>query len=190
MAAWLIVLIVVVAVLVVAAVTIRAVVATRRRRRLQEHFGAEYDGVVEQTGDSKKATSVLQERIDERDKLDIRPLDPTQRDTYGQEWRQVQADFVDAPERSLREADGLVARVMRACGYPVDDFDRRADLVSVDHPDVVRHYRAAHEVFVASQGGAGVSTEQVRQAFVAYRALFSQLLGTADASAESPTRRM
>jgi hypothetical protein len=63
----------------------------------------------------------------------------------------------------------------------MEDFDRRADLVSVDHPDVVQHYRRAHGVHLAAQGADGVDTEDVRQALVSYRWLFAELLGSSQA---------
>jgi hypothetical protein len=44
--------------------------------------------------------------------------------------------------------------------------------VSVDHPEVVEHYRQAHAI----HSGEGESTEGLRQAMVHYRALFAQLL--------------
>jgi hypothetical protein len=48
--------------------------------------------------------------------------------------------------------------------------------VSVDHPEVVEHYRAAHGISQrTSDGDAG--TEDLRQAMVHFRALFEDLLG-------------
>jgi hypothetical protein len=67
--------------------------------------------------------------------------------------------------------------VMRERGYPVDDFDRRAADISVDHPEIVEKYRAAHDVNTSEQND--VSTEQQRDAFVHYRALFDRLLENA-----------
>jgi hypothetical protein len=75
------------------------------------------------------------------------------------------------------EADVLVTEVMRERGYPVDDFDRQAADISVDHPTVVENYRAAHDINLSQQKGE-VGTEQQRQAFVHYRALFAKLLET------------
>ncbi len=60
-------------------------------------------------------------------------------------------------------------------GYPVRDFERQADLVSVDHPEPVDHYRRAHGTYVASLLRP-ISIEDMRQAFVSYRALFEELL--------------
>jgi hypothetical protein len=49
--------------------------------------------------------------------------------------------------------------------------------VAADHPEVVQHYRAAHTVRHAHHGSAGASdTEDMRQAFVHYRALFDELV--------------
>jgi hypothetical protein len=57
----------------------------------------------------------------------------------------------------------------------MQDFDQQADLISVDHPIVVDHYRRAHGIYLATQSGP-ISTEQLRQAFISYRALFEELL--------------
>ncbi len=97
------------------------------------------------------------------------------RDGYQQEWRQIQSEFVDQPVASLSLADGLIARVMHDSGYPMEQFDSNADLISVDHPAVVENYRHGHEIFVQAQAGQ-VSTEQARDGFISYRSLFSELL--------------
>jgi hypothetical protein len=63
--------------------------------------------------------------------------------------------------------------VMRDRGYPVDDFETRSQMLAADHPEVVEHYRAAHSVGSRQDP---VDTEDLRQAFVHYRALFELLL--------------
>ena len=71
---------------------------------------------------------------------------------------------------------------MQARGYPMVNFDQRAADVSVDHPDVVSNYRTAHRI--AGQHSRGqASTEQLRQAMVHYRALFTGLLETREPGA-------
>jgi len=65
--------------------------------------------------------------------------------------------------------------MMRESGYPVDDFDQRADDISVDHPDVADNYRQAHAVAVAQTRGQA-DTEDLRQAVTAYRRLVEVLL--------------
>lgn len=72
----------------------------------------------------------------------------------------------------------LVVKIMRLCGYPVDDFDRRADDISVDHPDVVHHYRQARHVHDAATDRS-VDTERQRRALTSYRLLTEALLGRA-----------
>jgi hypothetical protein len=90
-------------------------------------------------------------------------------------WRATQGRFVDDPAAATREADRLVAQVMRDRGDPVDDFEQRAADVSVDHPQVAENYRAAHAIHQANEQGLA-STDDLRQAFVHYRSLFAQLL--------------
>jgi tRNA A37 N6-isopentenylltransferase MiaA len=67
--------------------------------------------------------------------------------------------------------------VMKLRGYPMADFDRRAEDLSVDHPGVVRTYRAAHAIALTEQEGRA-TTEDLRQAMVYYRELFDELLET------------
>jgi type II secretory pathway pseudopilin PulG len=171
-----VVVIVVIAVLVVLGLALLAVRKGRSRRSLQQRFGPEYDRTVKEAGGTKQAEVDLRARAAERDKLQVRPLDPVQRDRYAQEWRQVQAQFVDAPAQSLAGADVLITQVMTDMGYPMQDFESQAKLVSVDHPQVVENYRTAHAIYVASQQGQ-TSTEEQRQALVSYRALFDDMLG-------------
>jgi hypothetical protein len=64
---------------------------------------------------------------------------------------------------------------MRERGYPVEDFDRRAADLSVDHPDVISNYRAAHATAIANERGRA-TTEDLRNALIHYRVLFAELL--------------
>ena len=87
----------------------------------------------------------------------------------------MQGRFVDNPKGVVAQADQLVRELMPARGYPVADFERRAADISVDHPAVVDHYRAAQAIVVSDlQGDA--DTEEQRKAVVHYRALFDELL--------------
>jgi uncharacterized protein YneF (UPF0154 family) len=177
-------LIIVAVVLLVAVVAMGVMLAKRRRsEQLQKQFGPEYERQVMETGDRKAAESDLQARRQRREKLDIRDLDNEERSRFQHEWNTVQRSFVDNPERALDEADALVVSVMKVRGYPVGDFDRRAEDLSVDHADVVRHYRDARAVRDASARGArdngdGVDTEQQRHALTSYRSLVEALLGS------------
>ena len=164
---------IVLAVIVLAAVAAVAAAVMRKRRseQLREGFGPEYDHVVEETGDRRAAERELSERRKRHEELEIVSLSDGVRSRYAEEWRQVQARFVDEPEAAVRDADQLVQRVMSDRGYPVaDDFERRAADVSVDYPDVVENFREGHRL-------AGESdTEALRQAMVHFRSLFAELL--------------
>lgn len=154
-------------------------IANRRRSRLKQRFGPEYDRTVQAFGEPAKAEAVLAERERRVEALQIRPLETSQRDRFADNWRQVQAQFVDDPGGAVTLADRLVGEVMSARGYPVGEFEQRAADVSVNHPHVVEHFRAAREIALRRARGHA-STEDLRQAMVHYRALFSDLLETRD----------
>ena len=147
----------------------------RRSRKLQDTFGPEYDRTVEEAGDRRAAEAELQERTERREQFDIVPLEAEARTRYIEAWRNTQAQFVDEPAEATREADRLITAVMRDRGYPVDDFEQRAADISVDHPQVVDDYRAAHAI-AAANDRSEASTEDLRQALVHYRSLFEELL--------------
>jgi hypothetical protein len=171
------VVLIVVAVIVVLVVIAIAMAASRRRSgRLQGTFGPEYDRTVQQAGDRREAERELAGRVERREQLTIVPLPEQARLQYIARWQGVQAAFVDAPVESVRQADALVSQVMTDRGYPVAEFEQRADDVSVDHPAVVENYRSAHAIAVAS-GQGGADTEALRTAMTQYRALFDDLLG-------------
>jgi hypothetical protein len=111
------------------------------------------------------------------DSFDLRALDPNTRERYAREWAIVQERFVDAPDRAVTEAGDLVTTVMRDRGYPTDGHDQQLADLSVEHSDVVGHYRTAHEISRRASAGQA-STEDLRQAMVHYRTLFENLLDT------------
>ena len=188
MPVWQWILIAAVVVVVVAAVIAASVLRSRKKtRRLRQHYGGEYERLVDEAGGQKAAEKELTARERKRDKLDIVPLTPSALSDFNTRWNQVQAGFVDNPATAVGVADRLVTEVMRQRGYPVDDFDQRAADISVDHPQIVENYRSAHGIHLSQQDG-DVSTEQQREAFVHYRALFEKLLETTtenDASQEA-----
>jgi hypothetical protein len=168
---------IVIAVVVVLVVIAIAMAASRRRTdRLQGTFGPEYDRTVQQTGDRREAERELAGRVERRKQLTVVPLPEPARQQYLAQWQRVQAAFVDAPVESVRQADALVSQVMTDRGYPVAEFEQRAEDVSVDHASVVENYRSAHAIAVAS-GQGQADTEALRTAMTQYRALFDDLLG-------------
>ena len=164
-----------VGIVVVAALTLIVVafgLAARRRGRLREHFGPEYERVVSEEGDPRRADRVLAAREKRVKKLDIRPLPESARAQLVERWRVVQARFVDDPRGAVGEADALIGEAMQARGYPVSDFEQRAADVSVEHPRVVTDYRTAHDIALRRE----VDTEELRRAMVHYRSLFDALV--------------
>jgi len=167
----------VIAVVIVCAVAVVAWVITRQRRheRLRHRFGSEYDRTVQAVGTTGRAEALLEQREHRVEKYHIRPLGESERARFSEAWRRVQAKFVDNPEAAVTEADALVTEAMSARGYPMSDFDRRIEDLTVEHANVVQHYRAAHDI-AERHARRAATTEDLRQALVHYRELFADLL--------------
>ncbi|TXI64722.1 MULTISPECIES: hypothetical protein [Mycolicibacterium] len=185
---WIAIAVIAVVVVVVALIAAASIMRRKRSERLKSQFGPEYARAVDTAGDRRAGEKELLARERKRDKLDIRELAPDSRARYLQAWGAMQTGFVDDPAESVGTADRLVTDVMRERGYPIDDFEQRAADISVDHPKVVEHYRAAHILHLAQQKG-DIGTEAQREAIVHYRALFEQLLGNDDDSGKDSQRR-
>lgn len=169
----------------VVAVVVVAALSRRRSSNLREQFGPEYDRTIDRRGSRREAEGELQSRVERRERLDIKPLSTGARERYLESWRQVQAEFVDDPSNAVAGADRLVKSVMSERGYPMDDFERRAADISVDHPEVVERYRSAHGIAQKNANG-DATTEDLRQALKHYRALFEELL---EAPEDAPVQR-
>ena len=171
------IIVVVVIVLLLLAAAAYFFTQNRRRSQLHQRFGPEYDRQVEGADNRAQAERHLSEVARKRDQLEIRDLDDTQRAAFTEKWQAVQARFVDEPAAAVDGAESLVDDVLRTRGYPADDFDAQTELVATDHPEVVQHYRAAHEAHERHRSTGQTDTEDLRQAFVHYRALFDSLVG-------------
>ena len=171
--------IVVVAVVLVGVIALALVMTGRSRRtgELKEQFGPEYEHAVQQYGDPQKAEAELHARQKRVGAFDFQPLAQAERNRFMEQWKQTQGEFVDAPAKAVTDADHLVQQVMQKRGYPMGDFEQRAADISVDHPNVLTHYRTAHEIALKQEKGQA-TTEDLRQAMVHYRALFDELLQT------------
>jgi hypothetical protein len=181
----LIVLLVLAAIVVVGGVAAWLYMQRRRTEELAGQYGPEYQRAVEEHGDRRRAEEELVSRRERVRALEIQPLDPERARGYKGRWVNVQADFVDHPDRAIFEADRLVGEVMEERGYPIGDFERQAEDVSVDHPRVVADYRAAH--LVAERHSRNpVNTEELRRAMVDYRTLFDDLIETEERATEAP----
>jgi hypothetical protein len=176
-------IILLVLVLALAAVALWLWLRSRRTAALKDRFGPEYERTVHEVGDERKAATLLEKREKRVSSYTIKPLPAEMRAHFVETWRQVQAQFVDDPKYAVTRADDLLGEVMRARGYPVSDFDHRAEDLSVDHPDVVQNYRTAHDIAVRHSRGEA-STEDLRTAMIHYRALFDDLVNEPDPRAK------
>ena len=184
-----VIVIIVAAVILVVGIVLVIVSRARSRSRraaLRSQFGDEYDRVISEYGQSNGERE-LRSRLKKRRELEVRELDGSERDRYAKAWESAQSTFVENPSTGLRDADLLVQQVMRDRGYPVERFEERAKLISVDHPDLVEHFRSAHQTSVATEEAGSAGTEDMRQAMVDHRYLFDALLQGGDAER---TRRM
>jgi hypothetical protein len=157
------------------AVIILLMERSRKSRRPKEHFGPEYDQLLREQGDPRRAEAVLADREKRVEMFSITQLSAADRQRYAAEWANVQKRFVDDPAMAVNEADRLVTAVMTSRGYPMAAFEQRAADISVSYPRVVENYRSAR--LIASRHAKGqASTEELRQALVHYRSLFDELL--------------
>ena len=151
----------------------------RTSKHLKQQFGPEYDRAVALHGDARRAEAVLITREKRVEKFALRPLPPSDRQRYAEDWAAIQRRFVDDPSNAVNQADSLVNTVMFARGYPLGEAEERAADISVNYSSLVENYRAARAVMLRhSQSQA--STEDLRLAMVNFRSLFDELL-------ESPT---
>jgi len=176
-------IVIAVAALILLGVVVWQMQTRKRTAQLQDRFGSEYDRVATDADSKREAEAELAARAERRDELEIRDLPDESRARYVDSWQKVQSRFVDDPRGAVDEADSLLQSVMRERGYPVDDdFERRADDVSVDHPEVVQRYRDGHRLSQTSDDD-DLATENLREAMQHYRTLFEELVGSAPARA-------
>jgi hypothetical protein len=152
--------------------------------RLRQRFGPEYDRTVGELGGRGKGESELKAREERLEHLTITPLAPADAARFSEAWNALQGRFVDNPKGVVIQADQLVRELMLKRGYPMGDFDRRAADISVDHPIVVEHYRAAQAIAVRDERGEA-DTEELRKAVVHYRVLFDEMLEVREASQQA-----
>jgi hypothetical protein len=169
-------LIAVLAIVIVAVFALIAARASRQRHgELKQRFGPEYDRALQQYGSASKADKELLAREKRVQHQKLRPLPEGDRIQFSADWRKVQTRFVDDPSGAVQAADDLIQSVMLARGYSTQGFEQRVADLSVEHGNVVQHYRSARVLADANREGRA-NTEELRQAFVHYRELFAALL--------------
>ncbi len=165
-----------VAILVVASLAMMQSRAKHRSDTLRRNFGPEYDRALSGSDSKKDAEAQLQSRQERVAQLQLRDLPAEQCERLTRQWTATQMAFVDEPRAAIAQAQSLVDEAMIGRGYPMGDFEQRAADISVDHPYVVRDYRAARDIADQSEMG-NADTESLRKAMLHYRSLFDELLG-------------
>jgi hypothetical protein len=155
----------------------------RKTTRLRDRYGDEYDRTVERVGGRGKAERNLAAREKRVSDFHIRPLSTDERDRFAAEWHETKALFVDSPQEAVLRGDRLLGAMMNKRGFPVQDFDRRYEDLTVDHPEVANHYREGHEI--ADKAG-NATTEEMRRALNHYEKLFEEMVR--DVGEAGPTR--
>jgi hypothetical protein len=146
-----------------------------RHAELQRRFGPEYDRVAHELGSTERADRELWERKRRVEHLRFKPLSSEDRARFAASWERIQRKFVDNPAIAVTSANELINEVMRARGYPTQHYEQRLADLSVEHPNVIQHYRAAHLLAQSVHNGT-MDTEQLRQAVIHYRFIFADLL--------------
>ena len=147
----------------------------KRTQRLRTRFGVEYDRLAAEHGD-RRAKELLEERERRSLKLTVRPISAETRERFAGAWRAVQGQFVDAPGKSLIEADRLLEELMSQRGFSVGDYEQQTSDLSVHYPGLVQNYRVARVIADKERHGEA-ATEDLRAAMIQYRVLYEELLG-------------
>jgi DNA topoisomerase-3 len=69
------------------------------------------------------AIRILFEREKRVEKFSLRPLTPSDRERYAEDWAAIQRRFVDDSSNAVSQADTLVNTVLAARGYPVGEAE-------------------------------------------------------------------
>jgi hypothetical protein len=170
--------------LIIAAFVVVAIVAWyawdhSRSGRLKERFGPEYNRVIAETGDRRRAESELAQREIRAKRLRDQRLSPSDREKYLAQWKLCQAQFVDDPAGAVSRADQLLAEAMRARGYSTDNVHERMLDIAAAYPNHAAEYREAGQI-LELHNRSEASTDELRTAFLHFRTIFDDLLGGYD----------
>jgi hypothetical protein len=165
------------AVVAAAAIIMWMLYLRNRSQHLRAHFGSEYDRIIAETGNRRRAELELEQREARVRKLEIHQLSLSDRDRFTEKWKLCQETFVNDPVMAVTEADRLVGEIMRARGYQVETTEDRIADISAAYPDHTTSYREALETVTRHRRGQA-TTEDLRKAFIHCRGLFNELLGS------------
>jgi hypothetical protein len=147
------IILLVVVIVVVAALAYAAYRMFGPRHNLQGRFGDEYDRVVAANGGRAAGESELRRRMKEHESYQLREVTDDDRARYRESWMGVQREFVDDPSAAVRDAEQLVSVFVTDRGYPATGYDDRLVQLSVEHANVLDHYRSAHQIGVGNDAG-------------------------------------
>ena len=88
------------------------------------------------------------------------------------EWQALEDQLGDSPADALPELDDLIARMLNARGYAIDD----AVASEGDDPEILAEYRAARDITRLVDAGAAVDPGDVAAAVNGYRALYEYVI--------------
>jgi hypothetical protein len=144
------------------------------RLAMRRRFGSEYDRLARELG-PRRARAEIAERQRRVAGLGLKPLNADQLARYDGLWNAAQARFIDGPAESVRAAAALVSGVASDRGYQVTDGAQFITDLSVHHARRLDGYRQARRT---TERASVAATEELRQALLACRAIFRELLGT------------
>ena len=88
------------------------------------------------------------------------------------EWEGLEPLVVDSPTEALPELDDLVARMMVARGFPVEE----ADAAAAAEPSIVAEFLEARRISRLVEAGEDVDPGEIGSAVTGYRNLYEYLL--------------
>lgn len=109
------------------------------------------------------------------EQLGIRTLTSAERQRYVAAWDGALRRAEQTPAVGLSEADAVVERLLRDCGYPVDDPRAPGDVVPGRHAEVLASFRAGRAIEQVTTS-AHSDLGQVQQAVAHLRAAFDAVV--------------
>ena len=109
------------------------------------------------------------------EQLGIRTLTDGERQRYLTAWEGVRHRSAQQPVLALSEADAVVDRLLRDCGYPVYDPRAPGDVVPGRHAEVLASFRAGHALEQANSSSRS-DADQVQQAMAHFAAAFDAVV--------------
>jgi erythromycin esterase-like protein len=88
------------------------------------------------------------------------------------QWQQFEEDVETSPGEALPELDRLMAQILEARGYALDDAVAREG----DDREIVTEFLAAREITQAIEQGKDVDPGDIQEAIDHYRSLHDYLL--------------